>query len=92
MAAITISAIYEGKVQGVGFRASVLSLAKGYEVTGWVRNLPDGRVEIMASGQASELEEFLLSIRESHLAGHIERESVAPAPPEAGLKGFRILS
>ena len=36
---LTISALYEGKVQGVGFRASILSLAKGYEVTGWVRNL-----------------------------------------------------
>jgi len=39
---ISISALFEGKVQGVGFRSSVLSLAKGYEVTGWVKNLPDG--------------------------------------------------
>jgi len=87
---MTISALYVGKVQGVGFRASILSLAKGYEVTGWVKNLPDGRVEVLASGDAAELEEFLQGIRESHLAGHIEHENVTPATPEPGLKGFRI--
>ncbi len=53
---ITVSAIYEGKVQGVGFRASVLALAKGFEVTGWVRNLPDGRVELLAAGDPGEIE------------------------------------
>ena len=87
---MTISVLYEGKVQGVGFRASILSLAKGYEVTGWVKNLPDGRVEVLASGDAAELEEFLQGIRESHLAGHIEHENVTPSTPEPGLKGFRI--
>lgn len=87
---MTISALYEGKVQGVGFRASILSLAKGYEVTGWVRNLGDGRVEMLASGDAPELEDFLRGIRESHLAGHIEHENVTPATPQPGVKGFRI--
>ena len=88
---ITVSALYEGKVQGVGFRASVLALAKGYEVTGWVKNLPDGRVEVFASGDPGELEAFLQGIRESHLAGHIDHVNVAPAPPEGGLRGFRII-
>jgi acylphosphatase len=87
-----ISAIYEGKVQGVGFRSSILSLAKGYEITGWVKNLPDGRVELLACGETSELEDFLQGIRESHLAGHIETVSVLPVTPEAGMKGFRIIS
>jgi acylphosphatase len=89
---LTISALYEGKVQGVGFRASILSLAKGYEVTGWVKNLNDGRVELLASGVTSEVEDFLLAIRESHLAGHIESESVIPSTPEAGLRGFKIIA
>jgi acylphosphatase len=88
---ITISAMFEGKVQGVGFRASVLSLAKGYDVTGWVKNLPDGRVEVFASGDAGELEEFLQGIRESHLAGHIDHVNVTPASPEIGIRGFRII-
>jgi acylphosphatase len=88
---ISISALFEGKVQGVGFRASVLSLAKGYEVTGWVKNLPDGRVEVFASGDAGEIEEFLHGIRESHLAGHIDHVNVTPATPEPGVRGFRIV-
>ena len=86
-----IQAQYEGKVQGVGFRASILSLAKGYEVTGWVKNLPDGRVELFAAGESAEVEDFLLGIGESHLAGHIENVSVQPTSPEAGLRGFRII-
>jgi acylphosphatase len=88
---LTINALYEGKVQGVGFRASILSLAKGYEVTGWVRNLADGRVEVFASGETSEVEDFLLAIRESHLAGHIENESVIPSTPNTRVRGFRII-
>lgn len=88
----TVLALYEGKVQGVGFRASVLSLAKGYEVTGTVRNLPDGRVEVLASGEVPEVDGFLEGIRESHLAGHIEREELQPALREPGLKGFRIIA
>ena len=83
---ITVNVCYEGKVQGVGFRASVLSLAKGFEVTGWIRNLTDGRVEMLACGEDSEVEDFLTAIGESHLAGHIEHRSVIPAPAEAGLR------
>jgi acylphosphatase len=82
---------YEGKVQGVGFRASILAIAKGYEVIGWVKNLPDGRVELFASGEGDEVDDFLEGIAESHLAGHIESALSSPANPEAGLRGFRIL-
>jgi len=86
----SIRATYEGKVQGVGFRASVLTLAKGYDVTGWVRNLHDGRVELSANGEDDEVDAFLKGIGESHLAGHIESESVVQTEPESGVRGFRI--
>jgi acylphosphatase len=89
---ITISALYEGKVQGVGFRSSVLNLAKGYEVTGWVVYHPDGRVEVLAHGNAMEVEGFLQGIRESHLAGHIERENITPTGDKPPHRGFRIIS
>ena len=84
---------YEGKVQGVGFRASVMSLARGFEVTGGVRNLPDGRVELLVRGDKTEVNDFLAAIRESHLAGHIESEQMTPIDPAsmAPLRGFKIL-
>ena len=44
----TLSICYEGKVQGIGFRATVLSLAKGFEIRGWIKNLPDGGVELLS--------------------------------------------
>ena len=91
---ITRSIIYEGNVQGVGFRASVLGLARGYDVTGGVKNLPDGRVELLARADALELDDFLKAIRESHLAGHIESEQISPIEtlPPSLLRGFKILA
>lgn len=59
--------IYHGKVQGVGFRATVDKIARKYPVAGWVRNLPDGTVELTAEGETSILEAFSKSIRTSHL-------------------------
>ncbi len=68
---------YSGRVQGVGFRITVRQLACGYEVVGTVRNLPDGRVELIAEGARDELEAFLRGIDESDLSGFI-----ANAPAE----------
>jgi len=84
-----IQVFYEGRVQGVGFRYCVRQLACGYEVTGWVKNLPDGRVELQASGEPQELEQFLESIRESELKGHIRKEERHGIPAFYS-KGFEI--
>jgi acylphosphatase len=65
---------YTGRVQGVGFRFSVKHLAKGFEVTGWVRNLPDGRVEMQVMGDVVEVGEFLQEIQDSHLGGFIREK------------------
>jgi acylphosphatase len=80
---------YEGRVQGVGFRYCVRQLACGFEVTGWVRNLPDGRVELQACGERGEVDEFLSAIQESELKAHIKRTETHPVPVFAS-KGFEI--
>lgn len=87
----TVKVHYEGRVQGVGFRYTVKNLAREYEVSGTVENLPDGRVEVLASGDATEVDSFLQGIRASHLAGHITLESSADTPRPAGLRGFSII-
>ena len=81
---------YEGRVHGVGFRYTVKRIAAGFEVTGWVRNLPDGRVELQAGGEIEEVEAFLLAIRESELHSFIKDEKQHVLAPVAGVKGFEI--
>jgi len=80
---------YEGRVQGIGFRATVRHLASGFDVSGSVANLPDGRVRLVAEGDAEEVDAFLQDIRDSSLAGHIEHEAVADIEP-TGARGFHI--
>ncbi len=55
---ICINCIVSGRVQGVWFRASTQTEAQKLGVTGWVRNLPDGRVEVMASGTREQIEKL----------------------------------
>lgn len=85
-----VQAYYAGRVQGVGFRYSVRELACGFEVTGYVRNLPDGRVELVAEGEESELQAFLEAIQKSHLASYIRQVTTSWAPAEDRFKRFEI--
>lgn len=55
----TLHIIISGKVQGVYFRATCVDIAQKIGIIGWVRNLPDGKVEIMASGNHRKMDEFL---------------------------------
>ena len=54
---------FSGRVQGVGFRYTCQSLARGYSVAGYVQNVRDGRVELVAEGEPNELDEFLAAIQ-----------------------------
>lgn len=81
---------YEGRVQGVGFRFTVQQVAKGYDVSGKVRNLADGRVHLIAQGEKEEVDAFLEGIDDSGLGGNIREKSVDWVTPDPQLLGFRI--
>jgi acylphosphatase len=82
--------LYAGRVQGVGFRVTARHLACGYEVSGAVRNLADGRVELVAEGTRAELEAFLEGIATSDLSGYIANRTESWGPAEGNLRGFSI--
>jgi acylphosphatase len=85
-----LQVFYSGNVQGVGFRYTVKTLAAGFEVTGTVRNLADGRVELIAEGSPDELGAFQQAVRESEVGHFIQKEAVAWAEPQGALRGFEI--
>lgn len=86
----SIQVSYEGNVQGVGFRYSVRQIAKGFDVTGSVRNLADGRVELLATGEKEEVRAFLEAILQSELRAHIKQHFESPLPHPPPTRGFEI--
>jgi acylphosphatase len=80
---------YSGNVQGVGFRFTAQRTASRFAVTGWVRNLADGRVELLAEGASSEVQAFLTRLSES-MAHHIANSQVFEEPPTGEFSGFEI--
>jgi acylphosphatase len=83
--------LYSGRVQGVGFRYQARQVASGFEVTGIVRNLPDGRVELVAEGAMDELEGFREAIRGSGLGPMIRNEQENWTEPSGEYRGFEIV-
>jgi acylphosphatase len=66
---------YWGRVQGVGFRYAAYGLAKQYQVAGYVKNLPDGQVELVAQGEASEVDRYLSGVADK-MADFIQGQQV----------------
>ena len=82
--------LFAGNVQGVGFRYTMKRVAKGFDVTGWVRNLADGRVELQASGEPAELAAFVEAIGQSELRAHIKEQTETPLGGQPIARGFEI--
>ena len=87
----SVRVLYTGRVQGVGFRYTAKAVARGYEVTGQIRNQADGRVELLAEGGREELDAFLQAIRDSGLGPCIQQEDVSWDPCGIHFKGFEIV-
>jgi len=81
MKKIAYRVIYSGSVQGVGFRFTVLRFANVFDsITGYVKNLPDGSVEMFAEGLETEVESLLEDIVSGPHSGHIKKVSVHLVP------------
>ncbi|HEY2761315.1 MAG TPA: acylphosphatase, partial [Pirellulales bacterium] len=80
---------YSGNVQGVGFRFTARSIARGFAVTGYVENLPDGRVHLVAEGQTREVDAFLADVRE-RFSGNLRGERIDIGPATGEFAGFEI--
>jgi acylphosphatase len=79
-----------GRVQGVGFRWWARRTARALGVSGWVRNLPDGSVEVQASGARAALERLEMRLREGPTASRVDRVERLPSEPSARRRGFDI--
>lgn len=80
---------FTGHVQGVGFRYSTLEVAKEFEVTGFVRNLADGRVELQIDGAVAEIDQFIEAVQEK-LHGYIRKTDRARGRGAPRFTGFTI--
>ena len=82
--------LFAGRVQGVGFRYTAKQLAKGFDVTGWVKNLDDGRVELQIMGEAEEIDEYISDLHDSPLGHHIHEQEERAVPLFERVGGFSI--
>jgi acylphosphatase len=87
---ISLQVFYEGNVQGVGFRWTVRHTASGFDVTGWVRNLPDGRVELQVTGGDEEVRAFLDHIAQGELHALIHKQTENSLEKPLAASGFEI--
>lgn len=79
-----------GRVQGVGFRHSAARMALKLGVTGWVRNLPDGAVEVHAQGEREAMDKMEQWLRKGPSAATVSRLTVLEAPLKEGESSFAI--
>jgi len=83
--------VFSGRVQGVGFRMTAAHLAMGLPVSGTVRNLPDGRVELVVDGEAADIDGLVKRLRE-HFGSFIRNTEQAVSPSIGGLgTGIRVI-
>jgi acylphosphatase len=81
--------IFTGHVQGVGFRFTAHRIASRYQLTGFVRNLYDGTVEMLAQGSGQDIDNCIQDIKNS-FAGYIREALINETPPDPKYKDFRI--
>ena len=81
---------YSGRVQGVGFRYTAEGFALDLDLVGWVKNLPDGRVELVCEGPKKNIEQLFLEIQKSALGRHIKNAHVNWSEPTHEFSDFTV--
>ena len=86
-----VSARVSGRVQGVGFRYFCRGLAERSGLSGWVKNMPNGEVELEAQGPQESVGKFLEEVKKAFPGARVENLKTDERPPEPGAQGFEIL-
>lgn len=89
MSRIAKHVVFKGRVQGVGFRYTAHRSACRFELTGFVRNLGDGSVEMFMQGDPPDIDECLADIRDS-FEGYIKETQINEAPEDPCYTSFVI--
>ncbi len=82
--------LLSGRVQGVGFRSWTKSLGESYGLDGWVRNLPDGRVEVFVEGEEEVVSRFVWKLWEGPRSARVDRMEILKEVPTHEERGFYI--
>jgi acylphosphatase len=81
--------IFIGRVQGVGFRFTAHRMAHRHQLTGFVRNLPDGTVEMLAQGPARDIDDCIQAIK-GYFDDYIRDTEIQEVPPDPRHNDFKI--
>ncbi len=84
-----LHAYFCGRVQGVGFRFTAREVAESLGITGWVRNLPDGRVELLAEAEEDEIRQLLSQLTRT-FAGYVNEVQETWEEPRNEFRGFGV--
>lgn len=87
---VAVRVYVSGIVQGVGYRAFTKRTADSYGLSGWVRNLPDGRVEVFVQGHENVVWEFLKDLWKGPPAGRVDRMEILKEVPSHEERDFTI--
>jgi len=81
--------IFTGRVQGVGFRFTARRAASRRQLTGYVRNMPNGSVEMLAQGRSEDIDDCIQDLKE-YFAGYLKETSIEEIPPDPKHTDFKI--
>jgi acylphosphatase len=89
MSQIAKHIIFTGQVQGVGFRFTAFNMANRHQLTGFVRNLPDGTVEMLIQGSSQAIDDCIRDIK-GYFSGYIREIKIKEIPSNPQYKDFKI--